>query len=1056
MTLSDISIKKPVFAWMLMVGLLIFGFISYRSMGISQLPDVDFPVVTIRVSWAGASPDVMETAVADIIEDAIMSVDGVQLVQSTSQQGQTQITIQFGLNQDINVALEQVQSKVSQAQRNLPQTIDPPVITKTNPNDQPIMWAAAYQEGGNLRDLMLFVRDHLKDKITTVSGVGDITMGGYVEPQMRIWLNNGKMLSREITSQDIISGINSGHQLSPTGYQDSGDHETYVRVHSEFHNAEQCSDLVIPTRAGQPVYSAIRIGEVAQCVEGTDEIRRISRYKGIQPTIGLGVIKQHGTNAVAIGDAVKARLKSLADVLPKGMKMGIVTDSTVFIKQSINELLLTLGLAVLLTSAVCYLFLGTWSSAFNVILAIPVSLIGSFIILRAFGFTINTFTLMGLSLSIGIVVDDAIMVLENITRHHEAGKGRVLASIVGAREITGAAVAASLAILAIFVPVVFMQGIIGKFFFQFGVTLSVAVLISLLEALTLAPMRTSQFLTVGGGNFVTRKVSQGMDALSELYRKVLAKCLRWRWTIIITAFAIFFISLLTVKALRKEFLPPQDQSRFMVTLYTKMGSSIQFTDEVFKRAESLYAARPEIETYYVAVGGFGGGLVNQGISFVTMKDPDQRPTAAPFRKRPTQQEFMGFLRGELQKIPGVERASLLDLSLTGFSAQRGFPIEFELQGPDWNKLTELSLEMRKTLASSGYMADVDSDFSPNMPESEIFPNRAQAAKLGVSVTTIASTIGTMVGGTKLLPNKYTDSSGHRDDIQVKLVADQNQGPVDIDKIMVRNIHGEIIPLKDVIDIKPGSTLLTITRYNRERGIGIYGNFASGKSQAQVIEYIQKLAKDTLPEGYHITLAGSSQAFNESFSSLYIALILGIFVAYMVLASQFNSFLHPAIILLALPFSVTGALLAMRITDTSLNIYSMIGILLLMGIVKKNSILLVEFTNHRRKEGDDVKTALLEACPVRLRPILMTSFATIAGALPQAFAFGFGGEVIRPMAIAVIGGVIVSTFLTLFVVPCAYSLFSRLESHKHDEELKESLEILGERPRGEVRPPELNT
>ncbi len=1044
MTLSDLSIKRPVFAWMLMAGLLVFGAISYTYMGISQLPDVDFPVVNVSVSWAGASPDVMETAVADIIENAVMSVDGIQLVQSTSQQGNSQITIQFTLAQDINVALQQVQTKISQAQKNLPQTIDPPIITKNNPSDQPILWTAAYSTQTSFRELALFVRDHLKDMITTINGVSDVSMGGYIEPQMRIWLNNKAMHQKDITFTDVINAVNNEHQLAPTGYQDNGDTETYVRVKSEFKTPEECENLYIPARNGMPIYLAkIRVGDVAQCAEGTDEMRRISRYNGIQPTIGLGVIKQRGTNAVAIGDAVKARIKTISEVLPKGMNVGIVTDATIFIKQSVNELLFTLLLSVLLTSLVCYLFLGTISSAFNVILAIPVSLIGTFIVLHFLGFTINSFTLMGLSLSIGIVVDDAIMVLENITRHNEMGKARVHAALVGAREITGPAVAASLAILAIFVPVVFMQGIVGKFFFQFGVTLSVAVLLSLLEALTLAPMRCSQFLNLSGGNFVTKRVSRMVDSLTETYRRTLDGCLRWRWSVLLLSLVIFALSLFTIPSLRKEFIPPQDQSRFLITIYTKMGSSLTFTDKVFREAEKTYAARSEILNYYVAVGGFGGGLVNQGISFITMKDPDVRPTVAPFKKRPTQQEFMGFLRTELQKIKGVDRVSMLDLSLTGFSAQRGYPIEFELQGPDWTKLSGLSIEMRRKLAESGYMADVDSNYNPNMPEIEVVPNRKMAAQFGVPITTIANGVAAMVGGLRLLPNKYTDSAGHRDDIQLKLVADQNRGPVDITNIEMRNSFGQTVPLSSMAEVKTGSTLLTVTRFNRERSISIFGNFAPSKSQSEVIDYVKSVAKDLLPPGYHITISGSSQAFNESMRSLIGALILGIFVAFIVLASQFNSFLHPALILLALPFSITGALLAMKVTDTSLNIYSLIGILLLMGIVKKNSILLVEFTNMRREHGLNVHDALMDACPVRLRPILMTSIATIAGAVPAAMARGSGSEIMRPMAITVIGGVLVSTFLTLLVVPCAYSLFARFERTKHRDALNAALKELGE-------------
>lgn len=1053
-SLSDISIKNPVFAWMLMTGIIGFGALSFSRLGISQLPDVDFPVITVTVTWAGAPPDVMEAAVADIIEDAVMSVNGIKLVQSVSQEGMTQIIIQLNLDSDIDAALEQVQSYISSAQKNLPQTIDPPTITKTNPNDQPIMWTAVYGASTTLRDISLFVRDHLKDAITTINGVGNVFLGGYVDPQMRVWFHNDAMVKREIAFDDVINAINTEHQLTPTGWQDKGPKETYVRVHSQFHNAPECEELIIPARSVLgPVWRRIRLGDVARCEEGTDELRRISRFNGVFPTMGVGVIKQHGTNAVAVADAVKAKVKFLEQVLPKNMHMGIVIDATKFIKDSVHELIFTLVMAVLLTSGVCYLFLGTWSAAMNVILAIPVSLIGAFMFIALWGFTLNSFTLMALSLSIGIVVDDAIMVLENIVRYHESGMSRVQASLVGAREITTAATASSLAILAIFVPVVFMRGIVGKFFYQFGITMSATILLSLLEALTLAPMRTSQFLTLRGENWATRKVNEGMERLSGVYRRLLAWCLDRRWTVLGTAIAIFALSLSTAKSLRKEFIPPQDQSQFMVTMYTKMGSSLAYTDGVFQEAGKILKSRPELQNYYQAVGGFGGGLVNQGILFVTLKDFLDRPVAPPFRKRPSQQQFMGYLRGAFAKIPGVQRVAILDLSQAGFTAQRGYPIEFEVQGPNWDKLVSYAMEIFNRLKASGLMQDLDTDYNPNMPETEIYPDRAKALARGVEVTTVANAVAAMVGGMKMLPNKYTDATGHRDDIQVKLTADENEDPADIDRIWIRNVQGEMVRLKDVIKMEPGKTLLTITRYNRERGIGIFGNFRKDKSQSDVIDYIQRLASGILPkgQGYHLAMSGSSEAFQQSFRSLFFALAWGIFVAYMVLASQFNSFLHPFTILLALPFGVTGALGAMRLTDTSLNIYSLIGILLVMGIVKKNSILLVDFTNVRRLAGMETRSALLDACPVRLRPILMTSVATIAGAIPEALALGPGAEIIRPMAIAVIGGVSISTLLTLFVVPCAYSLITPLESHRHDRELREALEVLGELPPGGPAP-----
>ena len=1039
MTLSDISIKNPVFAWILMFGLIIFGAIGLSRMGISQLPDVDFPVLTIRVTWSGASPVTMESAIADILEDSVMTIEGIRNVSSTSMEGVTNIMIEFELNRDIDAALQEVQTKVLQAQRNLPTDIDPPIITKSNPEDQPIMVTVVYGAASR-RDMILFVRDHLKDNITTVEGVGDVRLGGYVDPNMRIWLDTDAMARYEIAVEDVVSAVASQHILSPSGYMVSGPRESNVRVLSESGTAKDFANIIIPNRKGAPIWKPIRLGDVATVEEGLADIRRISRFN-TEPAIGIGIIKKRGSNAVEVGRRVKERIQNIQSMLPKNMSMGISWDTTKFIEDSTKELLTNLVLSVVLTSFVCWLFLGSWSSAFNVILAIPTSLVGAFIILYFFGFTLNTFTLLGLSLSIGIVVDDAIMMLENIVRHNEEGMGRVRAAIVGAREITSAAVAASLAILAIFLPVIFMKGIIGKFFFQFGVTMSVAVLLSLLEALTLAPMRCSQMLTTGKETIVGNAMNRFMNSLSRNYRSVLTLCLEHRWKVIGAAMIVFVTSLFILGGIRKEFVPPQDQSRFMINIQTPMGSSIEFTDDVCKKVEAVLKKRPEVERFNCNVGGYQGGLVNLGTFNVTMRDRAKRPTAAPFTRRPSQQEFMAYVRGEVKKIPGIFRITVLDLSQQGFTAYRGYPIQFSVQGPDWEKLADFSQRIMDAMSASGLVTDIDTDYKPGMPEVKVIPDRRKASERGVTVANISNTISAAVGSLRI--GKYTDASGRRDDIRVKLKDRYNREPNDMRRLGVRNIQGEMVSLSNVISLEERPSLLTITRNNRERAITIFSNIAPGKSQSDVLAFIEKTSADILPQGYHSVFTGSSQTFRESFDSLIFALVLGIIVAYMVLGSQFNSFLHPFTVLMALPFSVTGALLAMRITGISLNIYSMIGLLLLMGIVKKNSILLVDFTNRRRIAGRGVHDALLEACPIRLRPIIMTSVATIAAAIPPAMALGAGAETIRPMAIVVIGGVLVSTFLTLFVVPCVYSLMSRFESTRHRKELHEALVMLGE-------------
>ncbi len=1041
MTLSDLSIKNPVFAWMLMLGLIVFGWIGFSGMGISQMPDVDYPVVNVSVTLEGAAPEVMETQVADVLEGAVMSIQGIQDVSSVSKRGQTNVTIEFDLGRDIDVAMQEVQAKISQAQHDLPRDIDPPVVSKTNPEDQPIV-RVSLNGDVPLKDLMTYANDYLKDKFTTIAGVGDVDMGGFVDPNLRIWVDIDKLNAKQLTVDDVINTVQNQHSEMPAGYISSGNRELNVRVMGEAATPQEFADLVISGRGGAAIWKTFRIKDVAQVEDGLNDIRR-SAYTNGRRSVGLGIKKQRGSNAVAVAKAVRARVASLQKDLPKGMRLEVVNDSTRFIEDSTRELNFTLVLSALLTGAVCWLFLGSWSSTLNVLLAIPTSIIGAFLILYFMGFTLNTFTLLGLSLAIGIVVDDAIMVLENIVRYNEQGHGRVKSALLGAREITFPAIAASVAILAIFVPVIFMKGIIGKFFFQFGVTMSAAVLLSLLEALTLSPMRCSQFVDSGRTTALGVWMDRAFAAVAKGYRALLARLLEHRWKTIGAAFAVFAVSMFIALRLPMEFTPSQDQSQFLVRLQTPTGSSFEYTSGVMKKVEAWAMAQPDIERYF---GMVGAGNVNNCMLFITMKQPNDRVPLKPGGRKPTQQDFMGYTRKALKGIKELDRVSIQDPSQAGFTAKRGYPVELSLRGPSWEKLAELDREMMKKMSASGKMVDIDTDYQEGMPEVEVIPDRDKAAARGVNIATIGDAVNAMIGGVRV--GKFT-KDGKRYDIRVRLVDKDRKTPSDIGKIWVRNNRGELIRLSDVMKITQKTTLMSISRRNRERAIGIFANPAPGVAQGAALAEVQKIAGETLPPGYRIVLSGSSQTFKDSFSSLIMALVFGIFVAYMVLASQFNSFIHPVTVLLALPFSITGAFIALLVGGQSLNIYSMIGMILLMGIVKKNSILLVEFTNNRRREkGLGVKEALLEACPIRLRPILMTSFATIAAAIPPALGIGPGAETRIPMALVVIGGVLFSTALTLLVVPCAYSLFSRFESRRHEADLREALTELGEiKPEG---------
>lgn len=1025
MSLSDVSIKNPVFAWMMMAALIIFGLISYQRLGVSQLPDVDFPVVSINAAWEGAAPEVMETDVVDVLEDYLMSIQGVKEVSSSIRQGSAVISIEFDLGKDIDVAVQDVQIKIDQAQRQLPKDMDPAIVTKVNPEDHPIIFLSV-SSNRPLKDLMTYVQNNLKDKFTTINGVGGVFLGGFVDRNLRIWIDAKNLEQYQITVQDVINAIQQEHEEVPAGRIETNKNEYNIRVMGEAVNAEEFGRILIPARSGKPIYKPIYMKDVAAIEDGLADIRKIARSNGVQ-SVALGILKQRGANEVEVAHRVFKKLDEVKKTLPEDIEVNINFNRAKFSEDSINELVFTLVLSAIVTSLVCWLFLGSWSATLNILLAIPTSILGAFMVIYFLGFTLNTFTVLGLSLAIGIVVDDAIMVLENIVRYREKGYEQVDAARRGARQITFAALAATIALIAIFLPVAFMYGIIGKFFFQFGVTISVAVAFSLLEALTLAPMRCSQFLNVGQRNtFIGKAIDSGFVNFAAWYKKTLTKAIKKPGLIILFSIIFFICSILFLKNIRKEFVPSQDQSILMCKLQTPVGSSINFTDEKFKMAEEFLKNLPEIERFFAIIGGFYGGETNSGILFITFKDPKDRPIIPPNRKPRSQQELMNVLRENLNKIPDL-KVFVQDLSLAGFSAQRGFPIEFSLRGPNWDKLAELSQVIRDKMAKTGLMIDIDTDYLEAVPEVRVKPDRMKADERGVNVSVIGSAINALIGGEKVA--KYT-KDGRRYDVRVRLVPSQRTTQEDIAELWVWNNRNELVQLKDVVNITNKPTPLTITRRNRERAISIYSNVVQGKSQTDALKAVEDIAKETLPEGYHIVFSGSTQTFKESFSSLIFAFWLGIAIAYMVLASQFNSYLHPLTVLGALPFSISGAFIALWIGNQSLNVYSIIGIILLMGIVKKNSILLVDFTNQAREQNKGVDEALTEACPTRLRPILMTSVATISAAIPPALAIGPGAETRIPMAITIIGGVIVSTMLTLFVVPSIYKIFSRFEHKKY--------------------------
>ena len=1023
MTLSDLSIRRPVFAWMLMCALMFFGAICFLHLGVSQLPEATQPVLTIAVNWTGAPPEVMETEIVNPIEEAVISVQGIQDIEANMRQGTASIKLSFYTTKDIDAALQETNSKLRSVK--LPDDVQPPTISKINTDDNPIMWLAVTSTQRPFKDILTYTDLNLRDRFRAISGVANVIFGGWSDRNLRVWIDNNKLVAHQLTILDVKNTLKLENNETASGYLENDREQLNVRTMGEAISPEEMGNMLITQRGGQRIYhSDIHIRDVATVEDSLSDARSMARSDG-KVTLGVGIQKQHGQNDVAVGQAVRAFVeqanKELAVAAPD-MHIFVNFDGTRFTSQAIGETELTVLLSVLVTGLVCWAFLGSWSSTFNVLLSIPTSALGTFIVMNWLGFTLNFFTLLGMSLAIGIVVDDAIMVLENIVRHFHMGKTARQAALDGAREITFAATAATISVIAVFIPVLLVGGMVGVFLFQFGMTIATAVGLSLLEAITLTPMRCSQFMTAKEdesrfANFVNRLFA----AFARAYRRALEFSLRHRWKVVSIALALFALSLSSIMLIKKEFLPQQDIGVFIIQYQTPVGSSLAFTSGKAAELEAILKNEPSINHYFVNIGGFGGGETNKGISFISLKERGQR--------RESQQQVMDSIRDAIKKrIPTDFTAFIINPSSNFGGAKRGTNIELSVRGGDYAVLKEKAAELTKRFADSGLMTDIDTDFRDGATEVHVKPDREKAAASGVSVQDIADTINAAIGGVR--QGKFTNGI-RRYDVRLRLLPEQWRTRADIDKLLIRTDYGELIPLSSVTRVTEEKNLLTITREMRQRAINIYANTATGASLDKAMTFAQQSAREVLPPGYTVTQVGASKDVADAFMSFIFTLVMGLLISYMVLAVQFNSFIHPIPVMIALPFSLTGAFLSLLLTHNSINLYSLIGIIVLMGITLKNSILLVEFFNKQRRDyGRTLREAILEGGPIRLRPIVMTSAATIAASIVPALGIGPGAEVRVSMAVVIIGGVIVSTLFSLLVVPCLYNLMAPIEDSSH--------------------------
>ncbi|MBS4099154.1 MAG: efflux RND transporter permease subunit [Sulfuricella sp.] len=1005
MTLPELSIKRHVLAFMLSAVLVLFGYISYQRIGMDRFPYIEFPVVSIATTLKGANPDIVDSSVTNLIETSVNSVPGIEHIQSTSSPGVSVINITFNLDKKVDVAFNEVQAKVNQVLRQLPKDADPPVVAKVETNAMPIMWLAL-QGDRTQQQLNQHALNVVKKRLETIDGVGEVRLGGRRDRTIRVNLLPDRMTAFQVTAQDINNAFNNEHVQLAGGFLVGQKTEHLIKLDLEFHRLDELEKMVVAYRDGAPV----RLKDIAEIEDGLTDFRQLARFLG-KPTIGLGIVKISNTNTVAIVDAIKKRLDNeIIPQLPPGMTLSIVSNDAVFIQEIVDSLKEHLVEGTLLASLIVWLFLRSIRSTLIIATAIPVSLMGAVAVIYFAGYTLNSLTMLALLLLIGVVVDDAIVVLENIYRHREdIDPDPITAAISGSREVVFAVIAATLSLVSIFAPVIFLGGIIGQFFKSFAVTVTFGVLVSLFVSLTLTPMLCSRYLRVskqhGKLYYALDRFFHGMD---NFYQRWLARALRYRWMVVALTIAVVVSSSYFFANVGKTFMPEEDEGRFLVNLRTPLGSSIAYTDSRLRLVEEILFTHKEIVTEFALIGLGSAGQVNQGLVVARM---------APRRERTIkQQETVATLRKELAQVAGA-RVFAAPYPMIG--GQRGEPLQFVVSGPNLDEVGRITRELQKKLQSDSDIGRLDTDLQLDLPQLVLNPDRTRIAAAGLTSQDVAAALNMLSGGVDIARYNDEPGDGQRYYIRAKAKDGEFNQLSDLRKIYLRSRDGKLIRLDTVAGVRETLGPAVIGRFDLQYSATFFGSPTIPLSDA--VRKVNEAAADLLPLGYNVKMIGQAEEFGKTTGYMAFAFGMAMLLLYMVLASQFNSFIQPFIIMLAQPLAIIGGVLALWLTGNTLNIYSMIGLVLLIGLVAKNSILLVDLTNQRRDAGKGIDAALSEACPIRMRPVLMTSLTVILALLPASLGLGAGAETNGPLAIAVIGGMISSTLLTLVVVPAVYSL-----------------------------------
>ena len=1024
MTLPEISIRRHVLAWMISGIFVLFGIISVQKIGLDRFPMIEFPILSVTTTLEGANPEIIDASITNIIEGAVNATTGIESIKSSSSPGVSVVTITFNLDKDIEVAFNEIQSKVGQVARRLPDDIVPPVVRKVETNSRPIMWLG-FTGDRTIQQLNLYARNILKKQLETIDGVGEVRLGGRRDRTIRINLLIDKMASLNITANDVVSAFNSEHLQLPGGYLVKDQSEKMFKLDLEYHKVKELNQLVIAYRSDGPV----KIKDIAQVEDGLEDFRETARFNS-NPSVGLGIVKVANSNTVDIINKIKYKLENdIRPNLPPGVTVKISTDDSIFIKSMVKSLQNHILEGTLLAALVVLLFLMSLRSTFIISVAIPISLLGAIAVMYFFGFTFNSMTLLALILLIGVVVDDAIVVLENIFRHNQQYKTSPFDSAInGSKEVVFAILASTLALVCIFAPVIYMDGIIGRFFESFAVVVTAGILVSFLVSLTLTPMLCSKFLVketavknLPNDKSQANKIKKGMQtffvSLEKLYAKILRKTLNNRWKVLFLSLLVVLSSSYFFSAINKELVPETDESRFTVRFKTPLGSNMDYTyKKLLEIEDKIYTERNNIASVFSSIGLGSRGQVNSGYISVRLIEKDKRKNS--------QSQIIKNLREEFNGLAGV-KAFPAGVSIVG--GLRSEKLKFSVIGPSIEKVSEYSNELQNRLAQIPDIGKIDLDLQLNLPQLILNIDRDKATSLGISARNIAESISVLSNGLDVARFNDFPGDGQRYEIRLKAKKNTFKDAQNLNKIYLRSKNGELVRLDTIAQFDEVLGPAVIGRESLQYSANFYTDPTMPLGEA--IGYVNSIGSEILPTNFKIKLDGQAKEFAKTTQNVLFVFMLATLLLYMVLASLFNSFFQPIIVMLAQPLAVVGGIALLWLTGKSLNIYSMIGLVLLIGLVAKNSILLIDLTNQLRAKGKETNAALLEACPVRLRPVLMTSITLILALLPAALGLGAGSEENGPLAIAVIGGMISSTLLTLIVIPAAFSLSVRFIEKK---------------------------